>query len=302
MTRSRVPRLVPRRGAAGGAAARDSRPPHVLARTWRSRQGKIGVTLLTAIAAFAVIGPLVVPHDPASIVGLSYAAPSSSHPLGTDQLGRDVLSRLLSGGAMLLVSALAATTLAYLVGGGFGMLAGYRRARPADVAGSAVADVFIAVPPIILALGLLATLGTGVAVTTAAIAMVQAPRIMRLVRTFTITIRSNEYVEAAVARGESTAAILFREIAPNLRLLVFADFGIRLCWSFIMYASLSFLGLGQPPPAADWGLMISENRTGLTLQPWSVVAPVVCISLLTIAVNVTVDAISSSMGRSSSGQ
>ena len=287
-------------GVVGGTEARPGPRDRLWRRTWTSRQGAIGLALLGIVASVAAIGPFVVPHDPAEIVGLSYASPSGSALLGTDQLGRDVLSRVLDGGWLLLISALLATVLAYAVGGAVGMLAGYRRARALDLAASSVADVFIAVPPIILALGLLTTLGTGAAVTTGAIAVVQAPRIMRLVRTFTISIRSNEYVEAAVARGESTASILRREIAPNLRALVLADFGIRLCWSFIMYASLSFLGLGQPPPAADWGLMISENRVGLTLQPWSVVAPIVCISILTIGVNMTADAISHALGRSGS--
>ncbi|MGE0170369.1 ABC transporter permease [Nocardioides sp.] len=267
-------------------------------RTLRSRRGWIGVTLLVLVSSVAAIGPFVMPHDPAEVVGLSYLPPNGSHLLGTDQLGRDVLSRVLDGGWLLLISALVATLIAYAVGGSIGMLAGYRRARALDVTASSVADIFIAVPPIIMALGLLTTLGTGVVVTTAAIALVQAPRIMRLVRTFTISIRSNEYVEAAVARGESTASILLREIAPNLRSLVLADFGIRLCWSFIMYASLSFLGLGQPPPAADWGLMISENRVGLTLQPWSVLAPILCISVLTVGVNMAAEAVSDSIGRS----
>lgn len=269
-------------------------------RTLRSRRGAIGFGLLAVVASVAAIGPFVLPHAPSEVVGLSYLAPSRSHLLGTDQLGRDVLSRVLAGGWLLLISALVATLIAYTIGGALGMLAGYRRAKAIDLTSSSVADVFIAVPPIILALGLLTTLGTGVAVTTGAIALVQTPRIMRLVRTFTISIRSNEYVEAAVARGESTASILLHEIAPNLRALALADFGIRLCWSIIMYASLSFLGLGQAPPAADWGLMISENRAGLTLQPWSVIAPVLCISILTIGVNVTAEAISGSIGRSGS--
>lgn len=264
----------------------------------RSWSGRLGLAILAAILLGAVLGPFVRPHGITDVVGIPYQPPSGAALLGTDGLGRDVLSRVLSGGWDLLAVALSSTTLAYAIGGSLGLWAAYRRGRPLDLTTIAVADLFISIPPIVFALVLVAGLGSGAVVVALAIAAVQIPPVIRLVRSFALTVTTSEYVEAAVARGERTPAILRREILPNLRPLIMADFGIRVSYSIILFASLSFLGFGQAPPAADWGLMINENRAGIVTQPWSVLAPVIAIAALTIGMNLAGDAFARAVGRS----
>jgi peptide/nickel transport system permease protein len=267
----------------------------------RSRTGRAGLAILLLVTLIAALGPFVRPHDPAAVIGLPLTAPSGRALLGTDFLGRDLLSRFLSGGWLLILAAVVSTSAAYLTGGMLGLWAGYRRGRIVDLATIGIVDVFISIPPIIFALVLVAGVGGGVIIIAIAISAVQIPPVTRLVRAFTLTVCTSEYVEAAVARGERTSAILVREILPNLRSLILADFGIRVSWSVILFASLSFLGFGQAPPAADWGLMISENRIGLVTQPLVVLAPVFAIAALTIGINLTADAFARAIGRTSGG-
>jgi peptide/nickel transport system permease protein len=143
---------------------------------------------------------------------------------------------------------------------------------------------------------LITGVGTSKAGLVIGIAVVQAPLVARLVRTATLEQSVRGFVEAAVARGEGTAAILRREILPNIVAPITADAGLRFTYSIILVASVNFLGLGLQPPAADWGLMVSENRGGLTLNPYAVLSPALLIALLTIAINLTGDAIARSLG------
>jgi len=287
------------------ATARPPAPPVVLARLRRnvlvrgafgSRTGIVGVTLLALLVALVLFGPLASPDSPTAIAGLPFETPSWQHLLGLDSLGRDVLSRFLAGGRVLLGVAFAATLLAYAVGIFAGMAAGYRRGI-FDLGTVAVVDLVIAFPPIVFVLLLVAGAGTGLAIVTVAIAAVHAPRVVRIVRAVTLDVGTREFVEAAVARGEQLRSILRRDILPNILTPLLADFGIRLAGSVILFASLSYLGLGQSPPASDWGLMISENQAGLLVQPWVIVAPAVAIALLTISVNLISDSIARSVGR-----
>jgi peptide/nickel transport system permease protein len=263
----------------------------------RSASGKTGVLLVSFIVAVTVVGPTVAPHSPNEIAGVPFTEPGGSNLLGTDFLGRDVLSRILNGGRELLATALLATFVAYLIGVPLGLAIGYRRG-PADVAAVGLADLIIAFPPIILALMIIAGLGSGALIVAGTIAAIHVPRIVRIVRTATIEASAYEYVEAAVARGEGSAYILRRELLPNIVVPIMADFGIRLTASVIIVSSLSFLGLGPAPPSSDWGLMISENRLGLLIQPWVVVVPALLIGLLAIGVNLMADAYARSVGRS----
>jgi peptide/nickel transport system permease protein len=266
-----------------------------LRNSWAAR---IGLALSLTMIAIAAFGPLVSPHSSAEIVGIPFTPPGDGHLLGTDNLGRDALSRFLHGGLTVIVVAFAATALAYLVGIALGMLAGLR-GGPLDTTAVAVMDIAVAFPPVILVLMLVAGAGSGVLVATVAISLVHLPRIVRIVRAVTREVAAREYVEAAIASGERTSYVLAREIMPNIWTPVMADFGMRITGSIILYASLSFLGLGQAPPAADWGLLISENRIGLLRQPWVLVAPAVAIALLSIGVNLVADGVARAAGRSS---
>jgi peptide/nickel transport system permease protein len=253
--------------------------------------------LVLGVIAVALLGPLLSPQSPTAIASLPFETPSGEHWLGTDQLGRDAFARFLHGGLALVLVAFVATVLAYLVGLSVGMAAGYRRGL-VDHGTVAVVDVILAFPPIVLLLVLVAAVGPSLTLIVVGIATIHAPRITRIVRSLTIETATAEYVEAAVARGEPLWAILRKDVLPNIWTPVLADFGLRLTGSVILFASLSYLGLGQAPPAADWGLMISENRGGLLLQPWVVVVPAATIALLTIGVNLVADGVARSIGRS----
>ncbi len=252
-------------GRAGSRAR--SRP-----RFTRSWSGRIGLTLTLLVGGIAAFGALLAPHSPTALVGPPYAAPTSAFPLGTDELGRDVLSRVLDGGASVIGYALLATALAYMLGAGIGLVAGYTRSL-ADPVLMRVMDVVLAFPPFLLLLVLTTGLGTSPVVLVLGVMSIHVPGIARIIRAATIETRGRGYVEAAAARGESRRATLLREILPNISGTVVADAAPRLTVSILLVASLNFLGLGVQPPNADWALMISENRPGMTIQPWSVAVP-----------------------------
>lgn len=263
----------------------------------QSRPGLLGALLVTIVVVIALLGPFVSPHLSGDIVGTSYLPPGPDHQLGTDGLGRDVLSRYLQGGRTLLLVAFVATLLAYLIGIATGLASGFATGRVDLVAVWAV-DVLLAFPPIVLVLTLVAVAGSSMTVAVLGIAAVHAPRIYRIARSVTLGIATQEYVEAAVARGERFGSILRREVLPNIWTPVLADFGIRLAGSVILYASLSYLGFGTPPPAPDWASMISDDRLGLTIQPWVVVVPAITIAVLAIGVSLLADSIARASGRS----
>ncbi len=217
--------------------------------------------------------------------------------LGSDYLGRDVLSRFLWGGRTLLGVACLATLMTYVAGVSVGLLAAFRRGLP-DSAIMACLDVFLAFPPLLFVLIILTTGTHSVWLVAPAVAVIFAPRLARIVRGAALEISLREFVEAAVARGEKMRWILFQEVLPSLWPTLLADLGIRFTASIIVIASVGFLGFGQQPPAADWGLMIGENRSGLLIQPWAAVAPVVAIAVLTVGINLVGDGVVKALGRS----
>ena len=263
----------------------------------RTGSGRVGLACALLLLALILVGPLFAPHDPAAIAGVPLQRPSGQFLLGTDGLGRDVLSRVLWGGRSIVALSLLATSLAYVAGAAIGLLAGYTRSLVDPLLMRAM-DVLLAVPPLLFLLVLATGAGRSVAVLVIGVATVHLPSIARIVRAATQEVSVRGYVEAAVARGESTAALLRREILPNVLGTVLADAGIRLTGSILILASVNFLGLGLQPPRADWALMISENRSGITLQPWAVAAPALLIAFLTVAVNLVADAVARSLGTS----
>ena len=259
--------------------------------------GKIGFSIVVFVLLVAIIGPFVAPHSPTAPIGVPLTGPSSHALLGTDYLGRDVLSRLLYGGRSLIALAAAATALAYFIGLLIGLIAGYTRSMADPILMRGI-DVMLAFPPILFLLVLITGLGTSTAVLIIGVAAIQAPGISRIVRTATLEVSVRAYVEAAVARGESGVAIVLREVLPNILAPVMVDAGLRFTYSILIIASVNYLGLGLQPPNSDWALMISENRTYISLNPLAVVAPAAMIALLTIGINLTGDAIARALGRS----
>jgi peptide/nickel transport system permease protein len=259
--------------------------------------GVIGLVLLSFVLLVALVGPEFAPHPPAQTIGLPFATPAHGTPLGLDVLGRDGLSRTLWGGRSVLGLAGTATVLAYLAGAAIGLSSGYL-AGPVDALLMRGVDVLLSIPALLFILLLITGAGTSNATLVIAVAVVQAPLIARVVRSATLEQSVRAFVEAAVARGERASAIITREIVPNIVPSVMADAGLRLTYSIILVASVNFFGLGLQPPAADWALMISENRSGFNLNPWVIIAPAVMIALLTISVNLVGDAVARSLGRS----
>jgi peptide/nickel transport system permease protein len=275
------------------------RVPAFLADDWG---GRIGAVTLGLVILIAVIGPALAPHSTTAPIGLPAQPSASGAPLGTDFLGRDVLSRLLAGGRSTLELGLIATLLTYAVGTSVGLVAGY--ARRGLVGGLLMrgVDVFISVPALLVLLLLVTALGSSRAVLVVGAALVLFPGVARIVRTATLEISVRSYVEAAVARGESAVAVMRREILPNIVAPLMADVGVRFSWAIILIASVNFLGLGLAPPAADWGLMISENRGIIASNPWAVVAPALMLALLILSVNLVGDAYVRHLGRSGGGR
>jgi peptide/nickel transport system permease protein len=265
----------------------------------RTGTGLVGVVILAIVVGIALLGPFFAPHPLDQPIGLPYERPSAEAWLGTDRLGRDVLSRVLWGGRSVLALAGAATVIAYAGGLLIGLLAGYSRSL-LDPVLMRSADVLISFPALVFLLVLVTGLGTSKAVLVFGVALIQMPAIARIIRSATLAQSVRGFVEAAVARGEGTFAILRRELLPNIVSPIAADVGIRFTLAIILVASVNFLSLGLQPPAADWALMISENRDGLTLNPYAVLAPALMIGLLTIAVNLVGDAVARTQGVSAS--
>lgn len=263
----------------------------------RTGSGRVGLLVLALIVLVALIGPVVAPHPYDVPVGVPGAAPGGSFPLGTDFLGRDVLSRVLDGGFSVLWMAVVATVLVYLVGITVGLVAGYSRSL-ADPILMRTVDFVLSFPALLLLLLLVTGLGIGTPVMILGVTLVLFPGVARIVRTATLEVSGRGYVEAAVARGERTPAILWYEVLPNIVVPIMADVGIRFAAAIIFMASLNYLGLGLQPPAANWALMISENRVVISSNPWSVLVPVSLLGLLTIAVNLVADSFARTLGRS----
>jgi peptide/nickel transport system permease protein len=265
-----------------------------------SAGGSVGAAVLVFLLGVALLGPFFAPHSPTAPIGIPFGGSSSDAPLGYDVLGRDVLSRVLWGGRSVLFLAGAATLLAYFAGGLVGLVAGYSRSL-ADTILMRGVDVLISIPALLFILVLITGAGTSKAALIVGVAIVQAPLVARIVRTATLEQAVRGFVEAAEARGERIFSILWREILPNIVSPIAADFGLRFTYSIILVASVNFFGLGLQPPDADWALIISENRVGLTLNPWVILVPAALIALLTISLSLVGDAIARSLGRSRAG-
>lgn len=264
--------------------------PAVLAAAIRSPRGAVGLGLVSIVVLIAVIGPFITPHSPDDLVTRTYAPPSRQFLLGGDGLGRDVLSRVLAGGWQLLLMALAATVLGLVAGAAAGVSAAYLRGRT-DGAIMRTVDVVLAFPQLVFALLLLSILGPKLWLIVLAVAITHAPAVARVVRSATLDISERDYVKVAELQGLRPSRVMAKEILPSLTTPLMVEAGLRLTYSIIIIAGLAFLGFGEPPPAPNWGTMIYENRSGLSLNPWAVVVPALLIAFLTIGMNTLTDAI-----------
>jgi peptide/nickel transport system permease protein len=273
------------------AAAPPARRPLVLlwVRAWRQTRTKIGFALVLLLVLIALIGPYFAPHTPSEFAGAPYSPDAGV--FGTDNLGRDVLSLFLWGGRSILGLAIAATALGLTLGITIGLVAAYSRSVLDDVLMRGM-DMILAFPAIVLALVAVATVGPQLWLLVLAVGFTTAPRVARVTRGAALEVVERDFVRAAEAIGESRRKILMGEILPNVTSPLTVEASLRLTYAVGLIAGLSFLGFGLQPPAADWGLMINENRQGLTVQPWGVVLPVVAIALLTIGTSLIGDGLS----------
>jgi peptide/nickel transport system permease protein len=261
----------------------------VLWATVRTPRGAIGLGLASFVVLVAVIGPFVAPYSPEALVTLTFGKPSGQFLLGGDFLGRDVLSRVLDGGWLLLIMAACATALGIAGGAAAGVSAAYLRGASDGIIMRAV-DVILSFPQLVFALLLLSLLGPKLWLITIAVGVSHAPQVARVLRSATLDISERDFVKAAELQGMRPAKVMTKEILPNLISPLMVEAGLRLTYSIVIIAGLAFLGFGQAPPAASWGTMINENRTGLPLNPWAVIVPAVLIALLTIGTNTFTDA------------
>lgn len=248
----------------------------------------IGFILLITAIAIGLFGRFVAPYSPDEMFGSPFEASSLAHPFGLDYVGRDVLSRFLCGGQTAIAIALVGTVVGEAIGIATGLISAFRGGWLDSVLGR-FTDLILAFPALILSLLLLATFGTSMFLVVVAIVITTAPGAARVTRSAAQEHVKIPYVEAARARGESDLFIMTFEILPNIKSVLFVDIGFRVSSSLVLVSALSFVGLGLQPPAADWGLMIGENRLGLTIQPWPVLAPACAIMFLTIGLNLIID-------------
>ncbi len=273
-------------------------------RSWRQRAwidlkkapptawfGMVVVFLYLFVAVFA---PLLAPYGEAQVFVTPYAAWGDGHFFGTDQIGRDVLTRLIYGARNTIGIAVATTLLAFAIGGSLGLMAAITQ-NWVDQVLSRIVDVLIAIPSLIFALMLLSIFGSTIWSLIIIIAVLDSTRVFRLARAVSLNVVVMDYVEAARLRGEGLGWVMRREILPNIMPPLVAEFGLRFSFVFLTIAALSFLGVGIQPPTADWGSMVRENASLIQFAQFDIKAgltpllPAGAIALLTVAVNFVVD-------------
>jgi ABC-type dipeptide/oligopeptide/nickel transport system permease subunit len=263
----------------------------------RTNGGRVGFALFIIAIGIAIFGRYFAPYSPLDTLGIPGAPPGNGHLLGLDFIGRDVLSRALYGGRSTLFLAGLATLITYLVGGTIGLVAGFSDSVLDPILMRSI-DVLLTVPALLVILLLVTAFGAGSFVLVAATSLVLLPGVARIVRSATMGVCTRGYVEAAIARGDSTPAILRREVLPNISGVITADLGLRFSWGIILIASVNFLGIGIQPPTPDWGLMVSENRVVLASNPLAIIAPAILLGVLIVGVNLMSDAYTRQRDRS----
>ena len=262
-----------------------------LAQLFRHKGGTFGLVVIALFVVLALFGWIITPYDPnVGELASTLTGPSARHWFGTDELGRDTLSRVIDGSRIAVVVACLSVAIALTVGVVIGVIAGYF-GGVIDTVLNRSQDVLFAFPTLLLAIIIVAVLGPGLFNAVLAIAIVYTPRFARIARASALGIKSCEYLDAARLAGVGTPAILLRHILPNVLPPVIVLAALSMSTAQLAYASLSFLGLGVSPPQADWGSMLSKARDFITFAPWLVIYPIAALVLLMLAFNVLGDAV-----------
>lgn len=255
----------------------------------RHRMGVPGALILILYAAVALVAPFLAPADPDAVnLRAVMRAPSAAHLFGTDQFGRDILSRVMFGARTSLLLGCCVVALATALGLLFGALAGYFRGAVEQVT-TFVTDVFMSLPSIIVALAIITALGSGLGSTILAIAIAATPRMVRVARGAVLSVRSLDYVESGRTIGLSSATIVLRHVVPNALSPVIVQASLLMAEAILVAAGLGFLGLGVPPPTAEWGQMLAEGRGYLRAAPHVSIFPGLAIALLVLGLNLLGD-------------
>ena len=248
-----------------------------------------GALLLLLIILAAIFAPWLAPYEPNKIVfSQKLLAPNWAHWMGTDEFGRDILSRVLYGARTSLIIGISVTLIAMLIGIPIGLVSGYFGGR-IDTLLMRVSDVFLAFPPLLLPIAITAALGSGLANAMLALAVSWFPWYARIMRGAVVRVRSETYIQAARAMGVSHCRILLRHVLPNATTPVIVQGSMDFGYTILAAASLSFIGLGAKPPMVEWGLMAAASRSQLLENPWTVLFPGVAIFVLVLAVNLVGD-------------
>ncbi|NJM29345.1 MAG: ABC transporter permease [Rhizobiales bacterium] len=247
-----------------------------------------GMAVIAFYLFCALFAPWIAPYGESEIVGKAYQTSSAQHWFGTDQIGRDTVSRVLYGARNTIGIALLTVLISFSIGGVLGIYAAVTRGW-LDLVLSRIVDVLMSIPVLIFALMLLAMAGKSVWNLIFILALLDSTRVFRLARNTALSVAVQDFVEAARLRGEGMRWVVLREIVPNILPPLIAEFGLRFCFVFLTISALSFLGVGIQPPTADWGSMVAESKTLITFGRPQPLIPAAAIALLTISVNFVVD-------------
>ncbi len=258
--------------------------------------GLVGLIIVGSHIVLAIVSPAIVPYDFKELnAQLILNGPSSEHWLGTDNLGRDILTRTMLGGQQALLVTSVSTVFAITWGGLLGILLGLVGGRLDDLL-MRVVDAFLAIPWILFLLLIVSVVGLGNTVLIPTLAFFYGIPVVRMARAATHDVVALDFVTAARARGEARSTIVRRELLPNVLDVLLVEGAMRWSWMLLAFSSLSFLGFGVAPPTPDWGLMISDARSFMSLAPWAALAPVIALSSLIVGINLSADALAKALG------
>ena len=264
-------------------------------RGFRTAAGMTGLVLLLLVMGIAIFGPLLAPYDPQTFhPAARLEGPTAAHWLGTDQFGRDLLSRLLNGAPSTIFFGLGATLLGVGAGSVIGVIAGTAGGWIDSVI-MRILDGLLAVPELLFTLLIVTFLGGGMGQAVLAVAIAFTPGMARIARSSVLSIRTREYVLAAIARGEPSHYIVLREVLPNAMGPIIVESTIRVAFAIMIGATLGFLGLGAQPPSTEWGLMVAEARQFMFRNAWTVAVPGVAIAMAAMGFNLFGDALRDSL-------
>ena len=262
----------------------------VISELVRSKGATIGVAIILLWVLIAIAAPIISPYSPTEMPGDRLESPSREHWLGTDHLGRDVMSRLFWGTRVVLLLAPISVLLGILMAAPLGLTSGYV-GGVVDMLIMRGSDIIMSFPTLLIYILIITSIGPSALIVVVSVAIGNIPTITRIVRSLVLDERTRDYVNAARLRGERRRYILLREILPNVSGPLIADTTIRIGYAIMAIGSLGFLGLGVPPPTPDWGGMINEGRAWIFVMPWVVLAPAAALSSVVIALNLLADGI-----------